>query len=314
MPHTTSPEETFAQIDRLTREARHSIDAILELRNLYPVAAIWFHSLDKGSLHYPRYEQILIEARTRLDYAGNVPMTRKLKTWLLSDIPHLLRKYRWQFLLSFVLFWGSAIFSFLGGLLYPELNPAFLGAEAYHHYLDQIRQGIKFQNFFIPTADMPLVSVLVFLNNFQVAILTAASGLLFGIGTFYILLKNGFMVGSLSALYFQSAHFIDFESQILQHGVIELTAIALAGGIGFMIGSVFYFPGRYGRLSLLRWRAADAGRLFLLVFLMLVMAGLIEGLITPLHLPMYLRGMVILGSLLIIATGGYLSFRRPRTD
>jgi uncharacterized membrane protein SpoIIM required for sporulation len=65
------------------------------------------------------------------------------------------------------------------------------------------------------------------------------------------------------------------------HGVIELSCIFIAGGAGLLIGSALVMPGDLSRADALKSRGRDAVRLMMGVAVLLVVAGTIEGFISP---------------------------------
>jgi uncharacterized membrane protein SpoIIM required for sporulation len=68
---------------------------------------------------------------------------------------------------------------------------------------------------------------------------------------------------------------------MIGHGVIELTCIFIAGGAGLLIGSALILPGDLTRADALRLRGMEAVRLMTGVAVLLVLAGMIEGFISP---------------------------------
>ena len=121
-------------------------------------------------------------------------------------------------------------------------------------------------------------------NNISVAIKAFVYGISFGIGTIYILFINGALLGALTALVYLYADPVRYWSLILPHGVIELTAIFIAGAAGIIIAKSLLLPGEYSR----RHALIDGGKksipLLIGVAIMLVIAGIIEGFITPLEI------------------------------
>lgn len=71
-------------------------------------------------------------------------------------------------------------------------------------------------------------------NNWLVGASTAYAGLAFGVGTAVGLLFNGWLVGALSGLFDPAAVL----ALVAPHGVVELPAIAVAGGVGLHLGRV----------------------------------------------------------------------------
>lgn len=124
-------------------------------------------------------------------------------------------------------------------------------------------------------------SSLIATNNIRVAILAFILGITFGVGTSYVLCNNGLMLGTV----FGVCHTYGMDGRLLAfiapHGVLELTAIFISGGAGLLLGKALLFPGQYKRLDALRLAAKDAGGMFGGCVPLLLVAGLIEGFISP---------------------------------
>src|SRR5690606_12630951 len=100
---------------------------------------------------------------------------------------------------------------------------------------------------------------------------------------------------------------------VLPHGVIELTAITIAGGAGLWLGSALLLPGRLTRREALERRGREAVSLIGGTTLLLLAAGIIEGFISPSPLPREVK--LALAGLFAIALAVYLlaAGRRPTT-
>src|SRR5690606_21893400 len=116
-----------------------------------------------------------------------------------------------------------------------------------------------------------------------------AGGILFGIYTFYILYLNGLMLGIIAG----AAHSLSFASKlwgfVAAHGAIELSVIFIAGGAGMQLGWSLLRPGLYTRSTALYLAAQRAVIIILGCIPLLVIAGLIEGFISPSPLPNYVK-------------------------
>jgi uncharacterized membrane protein SpoIIM required for sporulation len=128
-------------------------------------------------------------------------------------------------------------------------------------------------------------STRVFVNNVQVAILAFASGVTLGIGTVYILVFNGLNVGLALGLFTHAGRWQQFWGLILPHGLLELSAVVVAGAAGLSLGWAVIAPGDRRRRDAL----AEAGRRSIGVVvgtvLAFLVAGLIEAFVTPSDLP-----------------------------
>ncbi|HEY9684191.1 MAG TPA: stage II sporulation protein M [Oculatellaceae cyanobacterium] len=121
----------------------------------------------------------------------------------------------------------------------------------------------------------------IYTNNIKVSLLAFAFGITFGIGTFFVLLTNGLKIGAVLGVcdaYHMADKLLAFTAS---HGVLELTAIFISGGSGLLLGSSLLFPGQLKRLDSIRMVAKDAMKLFAGCVPLLLIAGLIEGFISP---------------------------------
>lgn len=131
----------------------------------------------------------------------------------------------------------------------------------------------------------PLMSSFIMVNNISVSLRAFVLGITLGIGTIYVLFQNGALLGALTALVYMYGDPAGYWSLILPHGVIELTAIFIAGASGLIIGRSLLLPGEYSRKHSLIKGTKKAVSLIMGVVVMLVIAGIIEGFFTPLNIP-----------------------------
>jgi uncharacterized membrane protein SpoIIM required for sporulation len=118
-------------------------------------------------------------------------------------------------------------------------------------------------------------------NNIQVTFYSFAFGGIFGVGTLFFMAYNGGMIASVVALTFRGGFGRDLITFMAAHGVIELSCIFIAGGAGLLIGSALILPGDLSRADALKSRGLEGVRLMMGVVPLLVIAGIIEGFISP---------------------------------
>src|SRR6266550_5909162 len=121
----------------------------------------------------------------------------------------------------------------------------------------------------------------IFTHNIQVTIYTFAFGALFGVGTLFYLAYNGATIAAVLALTYRAGFGNDLLTFMVGHGVIELTCIFIAGGAGLLIGYALLVPGDLSRADALKARGMEAVRLVIGCVPLLVVAGIIEGFISP---------------------------------
>jgi uncharacterized membrane protein SpoIIM required for sporulation len=133
----------------------------------------------------------------------------------------------------------------------------------------------------IPVSERPYASSFIMQNNIQVAFLAFAGGILLDALSVYVLAMNGFILGGITGL--TAFYGIGWElwAFVIGHGVIELSVICLSGGCGLQLGWALIHPGPYRRRDALAMASRKAIRLLVFCIPMLVLAGLIEGFISP---------------------------------
>jgi uncharacterized membrane protein SpoIIM required for sporulation len=125
------------------------------------------------------------------------------------------------------------------------------------------------------------LAVQIFVNNIEVAILAVAGGFTFGLLTGFALAYNGAILGILGALEWRAGGFDHFFSLIVPHGLLELSCITLAGAGGLAMARALIDPGNDTRAEALGRLTSRIGAIVLAVMLVLVVAGLTEGIVTP---------------------------------
>ncbi len=292
-------EKIWDEYEDILSHAHKSISARKKLRDLYPVIAGHYAFILKSKSDMSvkkKIENYLHFSRRILDInriSEKKSLVRNLFRFYFNTIPHILHKNKRITFIGMLFFLITIIFSFIMTIYFPDYSIAFFNPQEYHHYRGQIEAGLKFQNFFVPNSYGPVLFGTIFLNNLKVALMCTASGIFFGIGTVYILVKNAFLVGGLSGLYYSGGHFEDFITQIMQHGFLELMAISLAGVSGFILSSSYYFSGYIKRKDIFRRKMKEAALLFGLVISLLFIAATLEAFITTQNMDIANRKMVI---------------------
>jgi uncharacterized membrane protein SpoIIM required for sporulation len=141
-------------------------------------------------------------------------------------------------------------------------------------------------------------------NNIQVAITAFAYGILLCVPTVFVLAYNGVGLGGAAGLFGAVGELPRFFGLILPHGLLELTAIFVAGGTGLRLGWTLIDPGDRSRLDALLEEGRRAIVVVIGLVVLFVVAGLIEGFVTGSPLPTWARvgvGVVAEGVFLLYA-------------
>jgi uncharacterized membrane protein SpoIIM required for sporulation len=226
-------------------------------------------------------------------YRNPAPTWMSLWLFLRSTFPKTFRESSPWFLLSLALFFLGFGVGFIGGLLDEALIPLV----APPHLIEKVEEGqVWFESIL---AIKPVASSMIMTNNITVSFMAFALGITFGVGTVYVLFFNGLLLGILAALCYTHDLSIPFWSFVLPHGVIELTAIFVAGAAGLLLATALLAPGDLPRKQALVQRAKQSVRLVLGCVPLLVAAGLIEGFFSPAPLAPTIK-FVAAGCLLLL--------------
>ena len=134
----------------------------------------------------------------------------------------------------------------------------------------------------LSTGERASFSAGIFTNNIRVTFTAVAGGIAFGLLTAGVLVFNGVLIGVVSGLGVAAGNGSVLVELIVPHGVLELSCIVVAGAAGLRMGWALVDPGRRPRSQALAIEARAAVELVLGTAPWLVVAGLTEGLVTPL--------------------------------
>jgi uncharacterized membrane protein SpoIIM required for sporulation len=201
---------------------------------------------------------------------------RASRSYGFGSFARAVRRYSWAVALSAAIFFGSALVSFVAVQLHPALGYDLL-AEEFLDFDPASSENLHS----IPSLARPVVSSLIISNNIQVTLLAFGLGLTAGIGTTILLIFNGIHLGSVAG--WMALHGKDraLWGWIMPHGGTELLAICLAGAAGYILASAIVAPGELRRSTALKNIGADALVIELGCMVMLIIAGLIEGFVSP---------------------------------
>jgi uncharacterized membrane protein SpoIIM required for sporulation len=179
--------------------------------------------------------------------------------------------------------WIAALLvaSVLAGWWLVSTYPALVSIVASDRMIDGVERGHLWTDQLFSLGPPALLSARIFSNNVVVTLGAFCSGILFGLGAFYMISFNGLMLGGLLAFTHQYGLAHGLLRFILAHGPVELSVMCLAAAAGTALGESIIRPRLATRTESLRRRAAELGPLLVACALLLFGSGLIEGFISP---------------------------------
>ncbi|MBL4950711.1 stage II sporulation protein M [Neobacillus sp. YIM B02564] len=258
-----------------------------------------------------QYLNGLVSKAHNLLYKDQVSSFKQIRYFFSTKFIGLLLE-QWKFVVAaMLLFLIGALGSFLAVMNDPLHIYSILPANIAQG-VDPERLGSN-----AGAVDSSLMSASIMTNNIQVAMLAFAGGITFGILTVYLLVYNGIIIGALAALFWHHDKSYDFWAYIVPHGMIELTAIFIAGGAGLLMGYRLFVPGLYSRGYQLKQQAKRSVQLLLGTIPLFIIAGIIEGFITPADISLeakYIVALLTVIGLILYMIIGKLKFAKATTN
>lgn len=208
-------------------------------------------------------------------HGARVVRLATLRRFFATTFPAAVWTCRRQMLWATALFWGTAVVLALVFWQAPDRLDLLIP--------DSYQEIYAEQNFVEYYSENP--SVLFFsqvtANNIRVSILAYALGAVAVIPGALILFNNGAAVGVVAGLFLQRGEFWSvFMVYVLPHGLLELTAITLAGGAGLRVGWTLFVPGDRTRGQALGEEGRRSVTVVMGTAVAFVVAGLVEGFVT----------------------------------
>lgn len=232
---------------------------------------------------FPRHElttylnQLMARAHAIVYQSGPHDVGR-LRQFIKSGFPQAYRQILPFVLLAAGLFIIPGLIAGIAAYLNPEAARWILPPEV-QGVLESVEAGELWTN--IPIQERPYAASFIATNNIRVSIFAFASGVLAGVVTSWLMILNGLILGGLTGV---TAHYgLGFElwTFVIGHGVIELSVIMIAGGTGLMVGWSILNPGLLRRRDALYLAANRVINLVLGCIPLLMIAGAIEGFLSP---------------------------------
>lgn len=250
---------------------------------------------------------LVIRAHGKI-YRADTHGTHILWQFFTKDFPQTFRK-NWRYMaIAFSIFVFFALFGFITTWINSDFSHFvwLSGIEAEIHSGNQWWLSLNDAN--------QIGSSQILTNNIIVTFRVFAMGALLGVGAFYDLAFEGARLGSVFALCYKiNPPFGNaLASFVVGHGVIELSTIYFCAGAGMMIGYALVNPGDLTRAQALKKKGMEAAKIVIGCACFLVIAGIIEGFLSPSSLPAWVK--IGTGILTGIAMYSYLFLAGNETD
>jgi uncharacterized membrane protein SpoIIM required for sporulation len=232
-------------------------------------------------------------------YKNKKEKSNRILTFWKYELPFIFKNSHRQLLTAFVIF----IIAMLIGIISSAYDDSFvrliLGDGYVNMTLENIDKGDPLAVYKgMNQTDMFLA---ITINNIYVSFLCFAMGLIFSLGTGYMLFTNGIMLGAFQYFFYAKGLLLQSILVIWIHGTLEISAIVIAGCAGLTMGNSILFPGTYSRSLSFSKGAKQGIKIIIGLVPIFITAGFLEGFVTRYtHMPIALSLSIILSSLLFI--------------
>ncbi len=255
-----------------------------------------------------RYLNALVGRASRQVYGVRRDGVRAVWVFYAETFPRLFRATFRYTLASFLICLSAFLLAYIFTFIRPSLAESFVPGGS--GVIDTIKQG---KTWFDSDLDArPLEASFIMTNNIKVTLLCFAGGILAGIPTVLVLIQNGMQIGSIAGL----THVYGINGKlwafVAAHGFLELSVIFISGGAGLLVARAVLRPGLRSRRIVI----AEAGRTAVLLAFgcvpLLMVAGTLEGFVSPSGLPWFIK--LAIGLTTGVLLYGYLlgAAREPR--
>lgn len=234
-----------------------------------------------------------------LIYLGHKPKVSGIVKFYRDTYPQVFRETLPQTLLALAIFAVTGLAAWAVTLHDPAFAHRVLGPRM----METIEQRKMWTDSIV--AIKPVASSGIMTNNLSVSFSAFAMGITAGLGTIWLMMVNGLMIGVIGAATWKAGMALQLWSFVAPHGVLELPAIFIAGGAGLEIARGLLFPGLLPRKESLAQAGGRGAQLLLGTIPMLVIAGVIEGFFSPSNAPVAMK--FTLAAVLFPALLSYLS-------
>lgn len=223
-----------------------------------------------------RLRRLALEGTHRLA-PGEARRSGGLGTFFAVTFPRAFRSQLGILGVAVALFLGAAVFGVLGAVIRPELGVMFIGEAA----RADLARGRLWTESLVTTTPPAAASSSIATNNMSVSITAWAGGATAGLLTLYVILLNGFLLGTVFGLTGQYSMAGELGTFVAAHGPLEITLILVAGAAGLTVARSMLTAGDRPRGEAMAAAARRAVTVLLGVLPWLLLLGTVEAWISP---------------------------------
>jgi uncharacterized membrane protein SpoIIM required for sporulation len=200
-----------------------------------------------------------------------------LRRFFFRTFPRAFRRSLPALLTALGLFAASGLLGFTVAVVEPVMGLTLLGPAA----VEGLRNGHLWTESLVSTVPPAISSSSIATNNMGVALLGWAGGALAGLGSLYVILLNGFLLGAILGTTLRYAMAGELLSFVAGHGPLEITLILVTAAAGLGLGRALIAAADRPRRELLQEASRDAVVLLFGALPWFLLLALVESLVSP---------------------------------
>lgn len=237
---------------------------------------------------------LAIKAHDTLYRNKKLDWARIINFWEI-EIPLIFADHQKELFYAFSVF----ILAISIGVLSSEIEPDFIRSILGDGYVNMTIENIKAGDALAVYKDEHALNMFlgITVNNIRVSFIAFVFGLTTAIGTGFVLLGNGIMVGTFFHMFYKYGIIAEAFLVVFIHGALELSVIVIAGAAGFVLGNSFLFPGTYSRYQSFARAVKRGTKMVIGLVPIFILAGFLESFVTRYtEMPIWLSLFIILSS------------------
>lgn len=272
-----------------------------ELSNLY--IEVTDH-LSYAQTFYPgsktlEYLNHIASKSHQIIYKTKRESSKRFITFFTEEFPLLMYQYQKQLLIAFLTFLLFTIIGAYSAAHDGAFVRSILGDGYVNMTLENIDQGDPMR-VYKEQGELDMFLGIT-INNIRVSLYAFIYGVLFSIGSLYIIMRNAIMLGSFQYFFFEKGLGWESVRTIWIHGTIEISVIIIAGCAGMVVGNSILFPKTYTRLTSFKRGVKNGLKIVTSTIPFFIIAGFLEGFVTRhTEMPDWLAILIIGSSFALI--------------
>ncbi len=215
------------------------------------------------------------------------------------ELPYLFKQYQKEFLYAFLFFIAFCLMGALSAKYDENFIRLILGDDYVNMTADNIEKGDPF-GVYKHNGELGMFVSIAY-NNIQVAFIAYVMGITACLGTLWLVMKNGLMMGSFQYYFISKGLGTKFILVVFIHGTLELWSIVIATAAGFILGKSILFPGTYSRATSILHAGRNGLKIVFGLVPLFLTAAFFESFVTRhTEMPLWLNVLILFCSVLFI--------------